>query len=90
MTEQSADRPIPETSRYLSTRRGYRSRDATIGDVGFFYYQASAALIQRSMVDLSHTSHMAQRQVLRIAKAPVIFSHSSWYVFTPVALCKMC
>ena len=32
------------------------------------------------MIDLSHTSTSAQQAVLEVSKAPVIFSHSAWYV----------
>ncbi|KAL3432247.1 renal dipeptidase family [Aspergillus tetrazonus] len=35
------------------------------------------------IIDLSHTSHEAQRQVLRVTKAPVMFSHSSCYALQP-------
>ena len=35
------------------------------------------------MIDLSHTSHAAQRQAISVSEAPVIFSHSSWYVPSP-------
>ncbi|KAK4184515.1 renal dipeptidase family [Podospora australis] len=35
------------------------------------------------IIDLSHTSHDAQRQVLKISRAPVIFSHSSVYALQP-------
>jgi membrane dipeptidase len=32
------------------------------------------------MIDLSHTTDEVQLQVLELSQAPVIFSHSSWYV----------
>lgn len=35
------------------------------------------------IVDLSHTSVQVQKEALSIAKAPVIFSHSSWLVGSP-------
>ncbi|KAH3666734.1 hypothetical protein OGAPHI_003183 [Ogataea philodendri] len=35
------------------------------------------------MVDLSHVSHKTMVDVLKITKAPVIFSHSSAYTMTP-------
>ncbi|KAI1807482.1 membrane dipeptidase-domain-containing protein [Daldinia bambusicola] len=35
------------------------------------------------MVDLSHVSHQTMRDVLRVARAPVIFSHSGAYSVTP-------
>ncbi|KAI0126673.1 membrane dipeptidase [Xylariales sp. AK1849] len=35
------------------------------------------------IIDLSHTSHAAQRQVLELTNAPVIFSHSSSYSVQP-------
>ncbi|KAK1243196.1 hypothetical protein MKX07_003824 [Trichoderma sp. CBMAI-0711] len=38
------------------------------------------------IVDLSHTSIEVQKQALSISKAPVIFSHSSWFVDSPYPL----
>ncbi|KAJ3051594.1 dipeptidase 1 (renal) [Rhizophlyctis rosea] len=35
------------------------------------------------MVDISHVSHDTMRHVLRVSKAPVIFSHSSAYTVCP-------
>jgi membrane dipeptidase len=38
--------------------------------------------LKHRIVDLSHTSHGAQLQVLAQSEAPIIFSHASWYVLT--------
>ncbi|RUS12744.1 hypothetical protein BC937DRAFT_87125, partial [Endogone sp. FLAS-F59071] len=35
-------------------------------------------------VDISHVSHAAMRAVLRVTKAPVLFSHSSAYALCPI------
>ncbi|KAL4863833.1 hypothetical protein BDV12DRAFT_201699 [Aspergillus spectabilis] len=35
------------------------------------------------IIDLSHTSHKTQTQVLKLSQAPVIYSHSSVYTLTP-------
>ncbi|KAL4969534.1 dipeptidase gliJ [Aspergillus stella-maris] len=37
------------------------------------------------IIDLSHTSHETQSQVLQLSEAPVIYSHSSIYTLTPHA-----
>ena len=42
------------------------------------------------MVDLSHVSTDAMRQALRIAEAPVIFSHSGKLYFDLLLLCFLC
>jgi membrane dipeptidase len=55
---------------------------ATGQDAGLTRFGAAAiAEMNRlgMMVDLSHTSHNAMRQVLDIAQSPVIFSHSACY-----------
>lgn len=38
----------------------------------------SLSLTDSRIVDLAHTSHDTQLDVLKHTRAPVIFSHSSW------------
>lgn len=60
---------------------------ATGGDAGLSAFgRAAVSEMNRLgvMVDLAHVSHQTMRDVLDVAEAPVIFSHSTRYALAPV------